>query len=262
MSDDAPFNSRTPVADLPAAAVSSRPSRSKIKQERAVEEAKTIPKVKSKPLTKAAAAAAAKAARNAAAADGGKGDGESGPGWDRELDSDPEEPLNFEEHFILRVPLSVAPALRAMVEKKQVTSDVGFQFKDSRRAVFTFGQRTFGAKLVDLPTLVESQKMTGVGGGSVKVADISQMLLVEEELDEGMLEGGEDKNGKGKGKERAFNIEDFIFPHGITPPLKHVRKRRFRKRANKRVSCLIWIEVTFRNEDLIFPSAHIDDRDG
>lgn len=31
-----------------------------------------------------------------------------------------------------------------------------------------------------------------------------------------------------------FNIEDFICPHGITPPLHHVRKRRFRKRLNKR----------------------------
>lgn len=32
----------------------------------------------------------------------------------------------------------------------------------------------------------------------------------------------------------AFNIEDFIYPHGLTPPLRHVRKRRFRKRLNKR----------------------------
>ena len=32
-----------------------------------------------------------------------------------------------------------------------------------------------------------------------------------------------------------FNIDEFIWPHGITPPLKHVRKRRFRKRVNRRV---------------------------
>lgn len=35
---------------------------------------------------------------------------------------------------------------------------------------------------------------------------------------------------------RNFNFEDFIWPHGITPPLHHVRKRRFRKRVNRRVS--------------------------
>ena len=32
----------------------------------------------------------------------------------------------------------------------------------------------------------------------------------------------------------ALNIDDFIWPHGITPPLKHVRKRRFRKRVSRR----------------------------
>lgn len=37
-------------------------------------------------------------------------------------------------------------------------------------------------------------------------------------------------------KERGFNIDEFIWPHGITPPLHHVRKRRFRKRVNRRVS--------------------------
>ena len=31
-----------------------------------------------------------------------------------------------------------------------------------------------------------------------------------------------------------FNIDEFIWPHGITPPLHHVRKRRFRKRINRR----------------------------
>lgn len=37
-------------------------------------------------------------------------------------------------------------------------------------------------------------------------------------------------------KEKSFNIDEFIWPHGLTPPLHHVRKRRFRKRVNRRVS--------------------------
>lgn len=32
----------------------------------------------------------------------------------------------------------------------------------------------------------------------------------------------------------ALNIDDYIWPHGVTPPLKHVRKRRFRKRISRR----------------------------
>ena len=37
-------------------------------------------------------------------------------------------------------------------------------------------------------------------------------------------------------KDKSFNIDEFIWPHGVTPPLRHVRKRRFRKRVNRRVS--------------------------
>lgn len=36
-------------------------------------------------------------------------------------------------------------------------------------------------------------------------------------------------------KDKSFNIDEFIWPHGVTPPLRHVRKRRFRKRVNRRV---------------------------
>lgn len=32
----------------------------------------------------------------------------------------------------------------------------------------------------------------------------------------------------------ALNIDEFVWPHGITPPLRHVRKRRFRKRLSRR----------------------------
>lgn len=149
-------------------------------------------------------------------------------GWDRELDSDPDEPLAVEEHFILRVPSSLAPSLHEAVSKREVLDSTWFKFKDSRRAVFHHGKSLFGAKLVDLPTLIESQKLTGVGGHSIKVADISQMLIV----DEGEIE---DEDSVTRDEGRAFNIEDYIYPHGITPPLKHVRKRRFRKRVNKRV---------------------------
>lgn len=159
---------------------------------------------------------------------GGAGGQHVGPadtvGWDRELDSDPDEPLAVEEHFVLRVPPEVAPRLKDLADKRDLPPDVWFKFKDSRRAVFHIGDKLFGAKLVDLPALLESQRLTGVGGQTVKVADVSQMLLVEEEIqEESQVTAG-----------RTFNIEDFVYPHGITPPLKHVRKRRFRRRINRR----------------------------
>lgn len=168
------------------------------------------------------------------ASGGGGGGGEIGPagidtsgiGWDRELDSDADEPLAVEEQFILRLPPNLSPKMKELVEARNVGQDVYFKFKDSRRAVFSMGGKNYSAKLVDLPALLESQKLTGNGGNSVKVADISQMLLVEEEI----------RDEEDVTKDKPFNIEDFVYPHGITPPLKHVRKRRFRKRINKRVS--------------------------
>ncbi|KAG9318847.1 hypothetical protein JVU11DRAFT_951 [Chiua virens] len=64
------------------------------------------------------------------------------------------------------------------------------------------------SKLVDLPCIIEAQK-TLDNKQMFKVADICQA-------------------------NRNVNIDEFIWPHGTTPPLHHVRKRRFRKRVNKR----------------------------
>ncbi|KAJ7940431.1 TAFII55 protein conserved region-domain-containing protein [Mycena leptocephala] len=142
--------------------------------------------------------------------------------YDRELDSDDED-LAFEEQFILRMPPGEdCEKLRKMVAAREVTSDVWFKFKDSRRAVFHIGNNTYSSKLVDLPCIIESQK-TLDNKQMFKVADICQMLVVENRIDHDEPLG-----------HKNFNIEEFIWPHGITPPLHHVRKRRFRKRVNRR----------------------------
>ena len=60
-----------------------------------------------------------------------------------------------------------------------------------------------------------------------KHVGLHQMLVVEHKL-----ENNEDLPSTS----RSFNINDFIWPHGITPPLKHVRKRRFRQRISRAVS--------------------------
>ncbi|KAK7693462.1 hypothetical protein QCA50_003030 [Cerrena zonata] len=139
--------------------------------------------------------------------------------FDRELDSDDED-LAFEEQFILRMPPGEdCDKLRQMVTAREVTPDAWFKFKDSRRAVFHIGNNTYSSKLVDLPCVIESQK-TLDSKQMFKVADICQMLVVENRI------SNEDNVNHSKG----FNVDEFIWPHGITPPLHWVRKRRFRKR--------------------------------
>ncbi|RXW17336.1 hypothetical protein EST38_g8520 [Candolleomyces aberdarensis] len=104
--------------------------------------------------------------------------------YDRELDSDDED-LSFEEQFILRLPPGEdLEKLKKMVAAREISNDVWFKFKDSRRG----------------------------------------MLVVEDKI-------SEESNLTGN---KHFNIDEFIWPHGITPPLHHVRKRRFRKRVNRR----------------------------
>ncbi|KAJ1310354.1 hypothetical protein OPQ81_007092 [Rhizoctonia solani] len=142
--------------------------------------------------------------------------------YDRELDSDEEEDLVFEEQFILRMPPGDdCECLRRMVQARDVKDDVWFKFKDSRRAVFHIGGNTYNAKLVDLPAIIESQK-TLDNRQMYKVADICQMLVVEDKI---TTDEPSSKN--------TFNIDDYIWPHGLTPPMQHVRKRRFRKRVNR-----------------------------
>lgn len=51
---------------------------------------------------------------------------------------------------------------------------------------------------------------------------------------------------------KIFNANEFIYPHGLTPPLRHVRKRRFRKRLNRQV----WIP-TYNRLGPSCPTLHI-----
>ncbi|WAR56328.1 hypothetical protein PtB15_7B174 [Puccinia triticina] len=102
-------------------------------------------------------------------------------GYDRELDSDQDEPIGFEEQFILKLPDSLSNEsnkLRELVEsRKEINSDqqnIFFKFKDSRRGLFNIGDKMFAMKLVDLPCIIESQK-TFDNKHMLKIADICQV---------------------------------------------------------------------------------------
>jgi len=146
---------------------------------RAPQKAKMQPKLKLKLSEKAAAQA--------------PGLSFLGP-YDRELDSDDEEPLVFEEQFILRLPQGEdCERLRKTVSSREVSEDVWFKFKgasttlrvhlanpnsnvvpDSRRGMFHIGNSTYSSRLVDLPCVIESQK-TLDNKQLFKVADICQV---------------------------------------------------------------------------------------
>ena len=170
-------------------------------------------------------------------------------GYDRELDSEDDETgegMAFEEQLILRVPDGPGEhgeldALRQAIRRRGDYDDVWFKFKDARRAVFHIGQQLYAAKLVDLPCIVESHK-TLDNKQMFKIADISQMLLIERPI-------ADEAEATAQSSHKSSN-DDYIYPHGITPPMTWVRKRRFRKRVHNRSIDTVEMEVeTLLNDD-------------
>lgn len=86
------------------------------------------------------------------------------------------------------------------------------------------------AKVVDLPTVVESLK-TIDSKGFYKTADICQLLLCRYEED---AVTDEESPQKAKKKDSIKVDKKYLWPHGITPPVKNARKRRFRKTLKKK----------------------------
>ncbi|KAG1057426.1 hypothetical protein G6F43_000734 [Rhizopus delemar] len=139
---------------------------------------------------------------------------------------DEEEPeAAIEEQLIFRVPEGpMCEKLHEMAKKREIPQDVKLNFKDNRKGTLTFEGRDYDVLLVDLPTIIEAQK-TLDKKQFYKVADISQMLLVDP------TSGNEPFVQQTNGRHET---EPYNYPHGLTPPLKHVRKRRFRKKLSKR----------------------------
>ncbi|XP_004502224.1 transcription initiation factor TFIID subunit 7 [Cicer arietinum] len=119
----------------------------------------------------------------------------------------------MEEQFILRVPPNIAERIERLLNENNASSSedksLDLQFsEDGRSGTFMIGNEHFPAALLDLPSVVESYK-TYDDNSLVKTADIGQMIMVRESGDV---------------------APDVIeCRHGLTPPMRDARKRRFRR---------------------------------
>ncbi|KAK2746910.1 hypothetical protein FQN55_005396 [Onygenales sp. PD_40] len=166
-----------------------------------------------------------------------------GVGYDSEA-SDTEIDPALEEEFILRMqPGEDCDYLREAVAEKrfgprsQGGADVSFKSltRDGRRAIVTIRGHIYAASLVDLPCIIEAMKSWDKRGW-YKSADICQMLLVL-----GRVNSEEEARTYPLPKD--VDETTFQFAHGITPPLRWVRKRRFRKRISNRTIEAVELEV-------------------
>ncbi|XP_044468166.1 transcription initiation factor TFIID subunit 7-like [Mangifera indica] len=118
----------------------------------------------------------------------------------------------MEEQFILRVPPSVAERIERLLNEdpssgEDKSLDLSFS-ENGRSGTFVIGNDHFPVSLLDLPSVVESYK-TYDDSALVKTADIGQMIMVREAGD---------------------SAPDVVeYRHGITPPMRDARKRRFRR---------------------------------
>lgn len=141
-----------------------------------------------------------------------------GEGYDSE-DSDIEDDPLIEEGLILRLlPDAELDYVKQAIESGDF-NNIHIKWKDNKRALVYINSSIYTAKLIRLPNIIEVQK-TLDKKNIFKTIDVSQILLVvkqienEEEIKELVVE------------------DDETLDSGITPPLRHIGKSKYRKNLN------------------------------
>ncbi|CAH0716031.1 unnamed protein product, partial [Brenthis ino] len=141
--------------------------------------------------------------------------------------------VELESQFIMRLPEEPSKVLRELLRSgENIKNRLTIQIEnDMRNGEVRFDHWLMHAKIVDLPTITESLK-TIDNKSFYKTADICQMMICKEEPDQTPSE--EESPAKNKKKDPYKVDKKFLYPHGVTPPTKNVRKRRFRKTLKKK----------------------------
>lgn len=135
----------------------------------------------------------------------------------------------MDEQFILRVPPSVAERIDRLLSENASSSedklDLSFS-EDGKTGSFVIGDEHFPASLLNLPCIVESYK-TYDDNVLIKSADIGQMIMVREEGDP------------------APDVVEYR--HGLTPPMRDARRRRFRREPDLNPELVRRVEKDLQN---------------
>lgn len=145
-----------------------------------------------------------------------------------------DDAVELETQFILRIPKEPAVVLREAIQSGANNLKDRLSIKlesDLRYGEVRFDHWLMHAKIVDLPTIIESLK-TIDNKSFYKTADICQLMICKDEPDAPSAD--EESPNKAKKKDPNKVDKKFLWPHGITPPCKNVRKRRFRKTLKKK----------------------------
>ncbi|VCW99219.1 unnamed protein product [Gulo gulo] len=173
--------------------------------------------------------------------------------------SQDEPPHELENQFILRLPPEHASAVRKILHSRSVAMKDKLKIdlsSDGRHAVVDVEDVSLAAKVVDLPCVIGSLK-TLDKKTFYKTADISQMLVctADGDLHSSPEEPVTSTDLKVIRKNEKERQKKYVWKHGITPPLKNVRKKRFRKTTKKLTDFKQIEEISFPEEKSI-PAKH------
>ncbi|CAK9292033.1 unnamed protein product [Gordionus sp. m RMFG-2023] len=161
-------------------------------------------------------------------------------------------PFDSENLFIIKLPEDVSEEINNKFMNKETINIKDILFLDldvdNDKGRFKFKDQILFVKLHSLPCIIECLK-TLDRKVYYKTGDISQLLVCQKEpysdneVDEHQNNPTNSLNSfrNRKDKEKKYN-----WNHGITPPLKNVRKRRFRKIIKKKTLDLPQIEKEVR----------------
>ncbi|EDW62527.2 uncharacterized protein Dvir_GJ16863 [Drosophila virilis] len=150
----------------------------------------------------------------------------------------PVDKLELESQFIIRFPEDLAKIVHEAIEAETINEKLSIQLdNDLRYGEVHLNNQLLHAKLVDLPTVIESYK-TADNTNLYKTADICQLLVCSRERPKDF-----DKERAKKAKELDTTPENlspiledtrdilkvdekYLWPHGLTPPCRNLRRRR------------------------------------
>ncbi|XP_073955155.1 transcription initiation factor TFIID subunit 7-like [Choristoneura fumiferana] len=146
---------------------------------------------------------------------------------------EPEYPAELESQFILRLPPEPAKVLSEVLKtgenlKNRLTIQIE---NDMRHGEVRMDHWLMHAKIVDLPTVVEALKTIDCKS-FYKTADIAQMMICKQDPEPPSTD--DESTARNKKKDPYKVEKKFLWPHGVTPPTKNIRKRRFRKTLRKK----------------------------